>query len=1802
MSEPNTPERVGRSTNAHPLDVAIVGMACRFPVARDLFEFWGNVLAGRDCTREVPADRWDPAVFLDPASTANDRVYCRRGGYLDAPVEFEPTRYGVMPLAVEGGEPEQFLVLDAARAALEDAGLPDGVPNGRRAEVVIGRGNYFNRGNLTRLQHGRMVAQTLGILRALHPEWSDADLDAVRSDLKASLPPFEAGTISGQLTNATAGRVADRLDLSGASYVVDAASASSLVALDLGARALVERRADLAIVGGVYLQPDVDFPMVFCRLGALSRRGEARPFARSADGTLPGEGVGVVVLKRLADAERDGDRVYAVVKGVGLASDGRGASLAAPSARGHARALRRAYRQAGIDPATVDLVEGHGLGVPASDRAELRALRAVFPPPDRGTRTLGAVSALIGHAMPAAGIAGLIKTALALHHRVLPPTPHADDPHPLLASPDSPFSLNPAARPWVHGDESRPRRAGVNAFGFAGINAHALLEEHAPSADGVTPGCMPNWETEAVLLGAADRAGWVDLASALIAWLDAGQNARAPIKDLAYTLNTGQGGLPFRVGLVAESAADLRARLHALAGRLADPNCRSIRDAKGTYFWDEPMAGEGRLAFLFPGEGSQYPGMLADLCPHFPEVRSVLDTAERLAHKRGLERLPSEQLFGGRDRDLDGEGLWAIGTAVSVVLASQWALYQLLLRLGLRPASVVGHSSGELLAMAAAGVIAADRELDDRLGELASVFERLEAAGRVPAATLVAVAADRSRVEAACREAGGSVVIAIDNCPHQVVMAGDHDEVEAVADRLRDQGVLLETLPYRRAYHTARFAAALPPLRDFFGGLTLNPPEIPLYSCATAGRMGEDVETIRRLAVEQWVSPVAFRSTIEAMHSGGVRLFVDVGARGNLTAFVEDTLRGRHHFAAAANVPRRSGLTQLNHLVAALYAQGVPIRPDHLYARRRPRRIDLSTDLPPPRPGLALALGFPEMSLSDALVDRLRATTRPTSSEPVSVPATDGPSITPDPSHDSDRPSESLRPLPSHPVSNGKVASNGRPRAVPKGFEATPRVGHLATDPIAAEPQTQAVNRAFARQAFAEIDPPALAPEQEQILSYFKTMELFLETQRDVMEAYLRTSRGPDSGVAHSTATDGAARDEQAISPAPVPVAVEHAPHSRETSADQGDDERVKDLLLDQVSRRTGYPREMLDLDYDMEGDLGIDSIKRVEILGELQARGVVREGTELERLSRCRTLGQVLALLVRGGPRPQAPAGWVGEVERYTPGRELVAVRWLDVRDDPVASHHTLGGRRLSAVEPTRLGLPVVPFTVMAELLAQAAAVLVPGRVVVGLREVQANRWLPYDEATPLALEVHAERDPSRPDEVRVAIKNRGRKSGDDPTVVGVVVFGERREPPPVAPPIELAEAGPCRFSADELYRDQWLFHGPGLRALSRVGGSSRHGIEGTLRVLPRRELLPERLWPALHTDPIVLDAFTHLLGCWGLDKKAGEEGDVIFPLRLATLTIFGDDPPEGAEIGCRVHVREVTRHRVKVDAELVGPDGRIWVAIGGWEDWRFYWPALYRDVFRLPATILVGEPLGLSGCGPNLDDRVAAVWLEPPADMTRPIWSDVLEWVQLSPAERLSNRSRGESGVGTLGRIAAKEAARRLWLGQGEPPVYPGDLEIETGPDGRPRLRSLLDPGRTDTPALSISEADGVAVTIAALNSEAIVGIEVRRLPTNGGAIATDSLPAHSHAWLDQNTSPGAERDEWVTRISCARGALSKAVGPGGSRAVAVEGADRATGEVILRRVDLPAESEPGLVRCVTARRGEYAWAWTIIEENDR
>ncbi|WP_259316097.1 beta-ketoacyl [acyl carrier protein] synthase domain-containing protein [Capillimicrobium parvum] len=459
--------------------IAITGMACLFPQAPGPEAFWDNVLSGVSAIGEPPAD-WGGDLVVDPSAESDDRLPTARGGYLGDLAEFDPLALGVMPSGLDGAEPEHALALRVGWEALADAGCDADTVDGERTEVVLGRGTYVNRGFVAFLQHTFAVEQTLRVLRTLHPEHTPQELAEIKRELKAGLPPFTPETAPGLVSSVMCGRIANRLDLMGPAFVVDAACASSLIAIDVGMSDLLAGKCDRVVAGGVQVSSSFPIQLIFARLGALSRSGQLRPFSADADGTLLGEGIGMVVLRRLRDAERDGDRIYAVIRAVGTASDGRGAGVLAPRVEGEVLAMRRAYERADVAPGTVGLVEAHGTATPVGDAAELDALTRVFG--ENGSTpahcALGSVKSMIGHTIPAAGAAGIIKAALALHHRVLPPTLHCESPHPALRR--SAFFLNDEPRPWVHGARS-PRRAAVSAFGFGGIDAHAILEEHGGS-------------------------------------------------------------------------------------------------------------------------------------------------------------------------------------------------------------------------------------------------------------------------------------------------------------------------------------------------------------------------------------------------------------------------------------------------------------------------------------------------------------------------------------------------------------------------------------------------------------------------------------------------------------------------------------------------------------------------------------------------------------------------------------------------------------------------------------------------------------------------------------------------------------------------------------------------------------------------------------------------------------------------------------------------------------------------------------------------------------------------------------------------------------------------------------------------------------------------------------------------------------------------------------------------------------------------------------------------------------------------
>ena len=458
------------------------------------------------------------------------------------------------------------------------------------------------------------------------------------------------------------------------------------------------------------------------------------------------------------------------------------------------------------------------------------------------------------------------------------------------------------------------------------------------------------WDTEVCILQASSRAELVASASDLAGSLDTAGSV--DLKDLAFTLNTAPPlANASRLSLVAATVAELRARLGDALPKLADPGCRRIRDARGIYFFAEPVARQGKVAFLFPGEGAQYPNMLADVCLHFPDARAWFDLMDRafFDHPRGY--LPSELAFppGRQDNheqdNHEGARLWNMDGAVETVFAANQALFTLLNRLGVRADMIAGHSSGDYSALLAAGriAVAGDENLIQHIRALNAVYEDFASSGRIPKASLLAVgSANTEVVRRMLDEHADELVVALDNCPQQIVLCGTEAAIDQAERVLRDQGAVTERLPFGRPYHTPLFSSFSDPLRAFFDGLNLSTPSADIYSCASASLYPSDAIEFRNLAVEQWTRPVRFRETIEAMYEAGARIFVEVGPRGNLTGFVENTLRGRPAVAVATNTLQRTGLAQLNHAVGLLAAQGVPVQAAYLYARRAPRRADLN--------------------------------------------------------------------------------------------------------------------------------------------------------------------------------------------------------------------------------------------------------------------------------------------------------------------------------------------------------------------------------------------------------------------------------------------------------------------------------------------------------------------------------------------------------------------------------------------------------------------------------------------------------------------------------------------------------------------------------------------------------------------------------------------------------------------------------------------------------------------------------------------
>jgi len=899
-----------------PLDIAVIGMACMFPQAPDLPTFWANILGGRDSVDEVPPDRWDPAVHYSESKESPGATPSKWGGFLPR-IPFDPLRYGIPPTSLGSIEPVQLLALEAARRSLEDAGYGD-------------RGREFDRAR-TSVVFGAEAGSDLSnatTLRAVLPSY----YGKIPQGIEEQLPTLTEDSFPGMLSNVISGRIANRLDLGGANFTVDAACASSLAAVDVACKELVGGTSDVVLCGGADLHNGINDYVLFSSVHALSPTGRSRAFDNSADGIALGEGVACVVLKRLADAERDGDRIYGVIKGVGSSSDGRSLGLTAPRPEGQRAALERAYRNAGVSPAEVGLVEAHGTGTVVGDRTELSILSEVFTESgaETGSCALGSVKSQIGHTKCAAGLAGLIKTVLSLYTGVKPPTLHMKQPNSAWQQDSSPFVFHSKPRPWAAPAEERV--AGLSAFGFGGTNFHTVIQAYG---DAVPPAHgLDAWPAELFTFRGADRAAARRGVEEILKLAEAGS---WKLRDLALSASRRSDARqePVQVAVVARDVEGLVGQLRRALEGDQDPT-------SGIYAADEE-GDTGKVAFLFPGQGSQRPGMLADVFIAFPELQHYLHLGRDHA-----DALYPPTAFDDTARDRQQAGLTDTRVAQPALGIAGLAAHALLTEAGVRPDMAAGHSYGELVALCAAGAIAPEALLELSAERAAAI---LEATGADDPGTMAAVAAGAEDVEQALKtaDAPDTVVVANHNSPRQTVISGPTEDVATAVRLLRDAGLGAKRIPVACAFHSPLVAAA----GERFGrALAQQPvltPEFPVWSNRTAAPYGEGADAVRAELAAQIGSPVGFVAQIEAMYEAGARVFVEAGPGSVLTRLVDQILGDRPHRTVACEPRQDSGLRGWLDALAQLAVAGLPVRTGWLFNGRD--AVDAARTPVPKRPG-----------------------------------------------------------------------------------------------------------------------------------------------------------------------------------------------------------------------------------------------------------------------------------------------------------------------------------------------------------------------------------------------------------------------------------------------------------------------------------------------------------------------------------------------------------------------------------------------------------------------------------------------------------------------------------------------------------------------------------------------------------------------------------------------------------------------------------------------------------------------------------
>jgi acyl transferase domain-containing protein len=1131
--------------------VAVVAMTAIYPGEPGLEGYWRTLTGSRDAISDVPPSHWLIEDYFDPDPKAVDRTYCKRGGFID-PVHFDPVQFGLPPNALPATDSAQILALIAAKQVLDKATRGGAEVDLDRVDVVLGVASTTE----LVVQMSARLQRPIWRKAMLENGLPDDEAEEICRDIADHYPPWVESTFPGLLGNVVAGRVANRLNLGGSNFVTDAACASSLSALQVALHRLYLYESDLVLTGGVDALNDVMMYMCFSKTPAFSQTGDCRPFSDAADGTIIGEGVGMLALKRLSDAERDGDEIHAVIRGLGSSSDGRASSVYAPRSEGQAKALRRAYERAGYEPSTVGLLEAHGTATKAGDVAEFAALKSVFTDVDSRC-AIGSVKSQIGHTKAAAGAAGLIKAVLALQHSTLPSTLKVERPNPALGLAETPFYINAQTRPWVRTGD-RPRRASVSSFGFGGSNFHVTLEEYRGEQRAKRLRILP---TELVVLSASSEADLEKRAAEIVAAVRAGESLARIAFESAGEFDASRAA---RAGLVAADTKSLETLAERLRKALAEGAGAQLKDPNIAMGFGQ--AREGKTAFLFPGQGSQYVGMGADLALDFPEALAVWDGLDGdLADLHGV--VFPEPGFDASSLDAQKAELTAMANAQPAIATTSLAQLALLDVLGVTADAAAGHSFGEVTALAAAGVIPMERLVETARTRGVLMAE----AGRGKDGAMLAIAASAEDVRALLDsqpQSAGSLVMANDNAPQQVVLAGHASDIAWAEAAAKSAGWTSRRLPVASAFHSSIVAASSEPLATYLKTLKLGQAGFPVYANATAQPYGEQVAD--QLA-DQVRQPVKFREMIEAMARDGVTRFIEVGPGRVLTGLVGQILDTTPHIAVALDDPKAGGLRGWHRGLAALAADGVALDLVSLFDHYDAPAKHVAA------PAHAVLVGGANLG-------------KP-------YPPADGKtSIT---------------------LKRARMTLPDAPSPVAEGPQLTPAV--------------QRVDAPLSTDAWSVIDR-IQKETAEQHQHYLDVMTQSHQAFLDVSAQMMAQIVGDHATVAQAPmSTPNAVLDvtvsslqqapEAVATPAPRPLPQQVlAPVS-----DHRPSESAGDVVLAIVSEKTGYPADMLGLGMEMEAELGIDSIKQVEILAALQARFPGAPSIPASELAGLRTLQDVV-------------------------------------------------------------------------------------------------------------------------------------------------------------------------------------------------------------------------------------------------------------------------------------------------------------------------------------------------------------------------------------------------------------------------------------------------------------------------------------------------------------------------------------------------------------------------------------------------